>query len=234
MNWHWFSRQGTQRQHNHDAASLVVAHDYVFAMIVDAAEKGSDGAGLARYWTQTIALKLSELAGLPTHDQVMEVMRSAHLSLRDHYICERAAYCAILLHTQGQQAWFISCGDCRLGIKQDAKITWLSNVHTLANFNGEEFSATHLSDPNRHTLTRCLKARSFTKPDVIQFDWPIDPSKVSSLCLCSDGYWAEHIGHGVRLELLEDDASFLELSDFSTPLHVPQANSDCDNFLFLE
>lgn len=232
MKWLWFSQQGSQRQHNHDAACLVVAHDYVFAMIVDAAEKGSNGAGLARHWAQSIARHLLQLTDLPTPDQVVDSMRTAHQSLRDHYLCERAAYCAILLNTHGQQAWFFSCGDCRLGIKQSGKIIWLSNVHTLANFNGEEFSDVHLSDPNRHTLTRCLKARSFTEPEVIQFDWPIDPSKESSLCLCSDGYWAEHIEQGVNLEFLEDDASFLELSNFSTLIRMSQTNSDCDNFYF--
>lgn len=51
-------------------------------MIVDVAEKGSDGAGLARHWAQMIARHLSQLTDMPTQEKVVAVIRSFHLKLK--------------------------------------------------------------------------------------------------------------------------------------------------------
>jgi hypothetical protein len=46
MQWQWRSRQGNGRNSNNDAAAIVIAEQYLFAMVVDAVEKGR----VARGW----------------------------------------------------------------------------------------------------------------------------------------------------------------------------------------
>ena len=53
MQWQWRSRQGNSRNSNNDAAAIVIAEQYLFAMVVDAAEKGESGAGLAQLCKKT-------------------------------------------------------------------------------------------------------------------------------------------------------------------------------------
>jgi serine/threonine protein phosphatase PrpC len=96
-------------------------------------------------------------------------------------------------------------------------------VHTLAtSLNSTESEAPEQS-PNRHILTRSLKAKRFTQPDVIPFE-----VGQGSIILATDGYWVEHLIEHVPFNQLADDASYLVLFAGSST-----ARSDDGNWLAL-
>ena len=95
-------------------------------------------------------------------------------------------------------------------------------MHTLVNATGEIFLEKDNSNQNRHTLTRCLNAKRFAMPDIQSVPWRAN----SSWLLCSDGYWADHLGQKIPWEKLEDDSSCLVISEQLTDI---QKRSDCDN-----
>ena len=81
----------------------------------------------------------------------------AQKQLKTQYLHEIASYIVLIYDKNTENWWVLHCGDCRLGIMQSGDITWLTNVHTLANAYGDFFKLHHYSEPNRHILTRCLK-----------------------------------------------------------------------------
>jgi serine/threonine protein phosphatase PrpC len=231
MNWRWFSRKGNERSYNHDAAGLVVEQNYVFAIIADAA-KSDQASSLAHYWVQTHIQHFQGRQPPPTYSEILLFMEDTHRYLRRIYPYSIASYCAVLLHKHTEKAWVVFCGDCRLGLRDaQGEMSWISNVHTVANFNGDFFTSEYLDDPLRHTLTRRLTAKRFMAPEVMQFNWPFGNGDTCALCLCSDGYWAEHLGLGSQIELLSDDASCLifSISQFSAIV----SNSDGGNFFIM-
>ena len=224
MQWQWRSRQGNSRDSNNDAVAIVIAEQYLFAMVVDAAEKVESGTGLAQFWAMVNAEQLAKLVEPPSSDHVISVMQKNHSELRKQFLHGIASYCALLLHLQDRKAWVIHCGDCRLGSQQAGNVSWLSNIHTLANATGENFSQNDNANTDRHTLTRYLNARRFVLPDV----QPVNCQTDHSWLLCSDGYWADHLGQNIPWGQLEDDASCLEISE---KMINTEFSSDCENYL---
>ncbi len=229
MYWQWVSQQGKQRLHNHDAAGMVIAHGYVYAMIADAAKSDDHPESLAHYWIKNNIQQFQGLTAPPTHQQIVESMRGTHHQLRHHHPHAIASYCALLLHMQSKQAWVIYCGDCRLGIKSKGVITWVSNVHTAANWCGEIFLNHHLSSLQRHILTRRLMAKRFEEPEIQSIDWPYTADHDAVICLCTDGYWADHIEAGHEIKQLADDASCLMLAE-KMITHSQTSVEDTTNF----
>lgn len=220
----WVSRKGNCRNSNNDAAALVITEQYLFAFVVDAAEKGGNGTNLAQRWAKTNAQRIIELPEPPYPVNIIDTMRETHTLLRTDFLHERASYCALLLHHKTQNSWAIHCGDCRLGSQKEGNTTWLTNVHTLANPYGEYFTLEDSKNPDRHTLTRCINARRFERPDVKKIPWGTDLNWI----LCSDGFWADHIDQNIPLEQLEDDASCLAISGNLTDI---EHNHDSDNII---
>ena len=154
------------------------------------------------------------------------MMRSVHTKLRHRFLHDIASYIAVLVDRDNGQAWCLFCGDCRLGMKTDKVdgIRWITNVHTVANATGELLALTESTNPARHTLTRSLNAKRFAAPDVIDLD-PL--SHGQSWILCSDGFWAEHLGNDIPLGQQSDDASYLEISQ---TLPAGLQRTDCCNY----
>lgn len=208
MFWHWKSRQGNERQANNDAVAIIDKDDFFFTIIVDGAEQGSKGAELARYWAQTVASFVQTETSCPTPKTIIDFMKKAQKQLRTTFLHEIASY-TILIHSKTtQESSVISCGDCRIGIKQAEGISWLNNVHTLVNADGELFGEHHNDDLSRHILTRSLNAKRFIMPDTQQ----LTLDKNETWLLCTDGYWAEYIGDKKEWQQLSDDASCLEVA----------------------
>jgi len=226
MYWQWTSRQGNNRQSNNDAVAIVSGKSFFFALLADTAEKGSKGAEFARYWAQTIAHFVLEASEFPSTVQLIDYMRDAQKQLRTQYLQEIASYIILIYDKNTGNGWVLHCGDCRLGIMQSDGITWITNVHTLANANGDFFKLHHYNDPSRHILTRCLKARRFIEPDIQKINF----LEGTRWLLCTDGYWAEYIGEKKVWEQLSDDASCLEISCQLIQSHLNSDSKNCFNY----
>lgn len=89
-------------------------------------------------------------AECPSTAQIVDYMRDAHKQLKVQYLHEIASYIILIYDKNTENGWVLHCGDCRLGIMQSDGINWLTNVHTLANANGDFFDSSHYDDPMRH------------------------------------------------------------------------------------
>ena len=227
MNWQWRSRQGNDRKTNNDAAALISKEQFLFAIIVDAAETTEKGAQLAQFWADETAKKLA-VFDMPSCEQVITIMQENQKTLREDFLCEIAAYSALLLHHQTRTAWGFNCGDCCLGIHRSGGVIWQPKPHIRATATGAEFQAQDASHATRHTLTRCLNAKRFSAPDIQQLDWQDGDHWV----LASDGYWVDHITQKIPWESLDDDASYMNIAETS---FGPQPQHNDDNcFVYLD
>lgn len=216
------SQRGRDCPDNRDMGGCCISGRFVYAMNVDISQRGPRGAGFARDWTRIVLENVCRCDSLSATEAIT-IMKKACQELRHDYPAESGSYAAVILDSQNSVAHGISCGDCRLGMVHGDRIEWLSSVHTLATslWNTEEASIDF--SRNRHTLTRCLRARRFETPDMLRFE-----PGTASILLATDGYWAEHLIEKVPLGQLLDDASCLTLSLDDSPLVV---NSDCDNWI---
>lgn len=216
----WTSQRGQHCTDNRDMGGYFAGEQFTFALIVDISQRGPRGADFAYEWTRHV------LEGVRHHsflspEEVITAMKQACQALRRYYPAESGSYAAVIVNSQRRTAFSISCGDCRVGIRQGEHIKWLSPVHTLAaSLTSAEGAAPELS-PNRHILTRSLKAKRYTQPDVMHFE-----AELGSILLATDGYWVEHLIEQVPFHQLADDASYLMLSAGSSAV-----SSDCNNWL---
>ncbi|CAO1661607.1 hypothetical protein NYA30BAC_01325 [Halomonas sp. NYA30] len=222
INASWASQRGRECPNNRDIGGYYVGANFVFALIVDISQRGPRGVDFAYDWTSHV------LEGVSRHDtlspqEVIATMKQACRALRHCYPAESGSYAAVIIDLQRHTAFGVSCGDCRLGVLRGEHIEWLSPVHTLAaSLANAEETVPELS-PSRHILTRSLKARRFTQPEVVQFE-----AGLHSILLATDGYWVEHLIEQVPFHQLADDASCLMLSADSSTV-----SSDCNNWLAL-
>lgn len=221
MNCSWFSRKGLCRADNRDYGGFLRKRNFILAIIVDASQKGQNGAGLAALIVNAVMDQASLVDNIDPHS-VVEVLQVAHREARNDYLLETASY-AISIHSSDGLGWAISCGDCRVGVVSDGKTEWISPVHSLANFKGEDFDGSHAQMPERHVLTRCWCSRRFERPDLVQFQL-----SGRSLCLATDGYWLEHEWLNHPRPGLLDDASCLTIGVSG------KSDADCDNFRLCE
>jgi len=228
MMFSWFSRKGKSRSDNRDAAGILDTPKAFFALIVDGGTKGSAGAPFVKAWITTL---LTELVAQPNLDvdQILCSMRHAHATIRFDYPAESACYTGLLLHHSSQRAWALTCGDCCLGVTgtHPESTDWLTPVHTLDEFLKTPISTIFTTQPESVTghsvVTRCLNARRFTPPQIVE----LSDSRQKHWLLASDGYLS---GYQSKKTIGEDDVSCLTVS---TTLTSNIIDSDCDNlFIF--
>lgn len=221
----WFSRQGGERIRNSDAATVIQREHTMLAVLVDGAEKGSNGAELARHWANVSAQALSQTPN-DASSEMMRRLREKQKRLRHTFLNEIASYCMVALDLETRKIQLWHCGDCLVGVQHEEKIRWLTAPHSLAMQPGLSpvgSNDEHLARQQR--LTRCLNARRFSAPDHCMTT--LQPSQ--TLVLATDGYWQEHLVAGIPLEQLCDDASLLSLPvEAKYPGRIIQ-NSDADN-----
>lgn len=221
----WMSRQGQRTRTNNDAAAAGHKDHYLLAMLVDAADKGSNGQGLAQHWAHTIVRAALSGNQPPDITSITQLMREQQRELRHHYLHEIASYCCVLIDLQSRQLHILHTGDCLVGTQQaNSRIDWITTPHTLSNqLPYAQMPPATVPAEQRHLLTRSLNARCFCSPD--SYATVLEPA--ASLLLCTDGYWYEHLKQGVDLQQLQDDASVLSLT-LGEPTNRQQ--TDCDNF----
>lgn len=223
LKWQWNSQKGAERKENLDACGLFANATTTFAVIMDAAEKGEKGQAFNARWISLLIEALGHYSPGLTSEQVREEMRKAQRVLRPPgFLLETACFCALLIRHDLERAWIFACGDCRIGMEKDGQdVDWLSPVHSMANVYGEAFTAEHAVSDERHRVTRCLKARRFAAPEVLEVQF--EPS--STWLLASDGYWVDQLTGRLDETPFEDDRSFLRLG---RSLELMRA-SDSDN-----
>lgn len=226
MKLSWRSRKGNQSRTNNDAMGCYQDSDYLVAVVVDASEKGPEGAGhaLARFWaTELISTIQSELEkGSELSSRMLfHQIKAAHPKLRPQHLCAIASYTVLSFNKHTEELLILYCGDCLVAIESPSgELQWLIEPHHCSRQQGLEGA---LFTESRNILTRCLKARRFEVPTI----------KQSSLCslnkvlICTDGYWAEHLGSQQGWSNLEDDASVLLVSPSENGFEsVTESNND--------
>lgn len=221
---HWFSRKGAARSDNRDAAGVLETPTVFFAVIVDGGTKGPKGAAFVKSWVTALLNDLATQADLSV-EQVLYSMRSAHTAIRFDYPAEIACYTALLWHRTKQKAWCLTCGDCRLGVASvsSEKIDWLNPVHTLDRFlETLPCIPTTLSVSAREqsVVTRCLHARRFTPPQIVE----LMDCNPEAWVLATDGYWQAPAESTAAI--IDDDVSRLTVG---TTISGTIVDSDCNN-----
>ena len=207
---HWMSRKGASTGDNRDACGIFSSPCTTLAMIADAAELGHDGAGLAGEFIRSVMERAVRMDD-PVPERIVEIMRTVHGEIRLRYLAEKACYSALLIRHDLNEAWTITCGDCRVGrYREDGQIDWITPVHCMATPFGQAFTAVHACLADRHTVTRRLHARRFDAPEIRFVE---DYSVGTSWVLATDGYWIESLkGDQMTRDVADDDASWMLMS----------------------
>jgi hypothetical protein len=157
----------------------------------------------------------------PCFEHVLDRMEAEHKRIRHDFPAETACYAGFFVDFVNKAIWAFSCGDCRVGLLQDGSPSWVTPVHSSANWRGEEFTLEHAQSSTRRIVTRTLNSKRFVRPEVIQMDY--DPAAL--WILATDGYWIDRLMLS-DAALCLDDASFLQIHAGADGLTV---ESDCGN-----
>nr|WP_314860758.1 hypothetical protein [uncultured Undibacterium sp.] len=220
---YWFSKKGAERNNNCDACALFSNEDYCLTIIGDASEKSHQGREFVTKWMTSVVAKVANEKILNC-EIIINIMKIVHQDLRLSFASSKACWSALFIDYINERTWTFSCGDCRIGQEsEDGTIKWLTPVHTLANWCGEEFLQKHASSDGRHQVTRTLNSKRFTDPEILEVSY----AEQAIWILATDGYWIEQKMENVHPELLKDDASY-----FRVPNGVinQRVNTDADNF----
>ena len=114
----------------------------------------------------------------------------AQRMLRRLVLLETACFCALLI----RRMILAVHGYWRAGI---AGLDWKKTARTSPAVSGSptgqyawrSFYLEHALSDARHTVTRCLKVKRFTAPEVLEA--PFDPA--STWLLATDGYWVDQL-----------------------------------------
>lgn len=226
----WFSRQGGERTRNCDAAAVGQRGPYVLSVLVDGAEKGPRGAELARHWADTVLQALAETTDRSPAAVYGHLKREQAL-LRHDFLRDIASYCIVSLDLETLVAQVWHCGDCRVGLRFQAEMRWLTTPHILAQQPGLPLPCSR-DEQERHgqQLTRCLNARRFKAPDYECLTLQQD----QMLLLSTDGHWQEYLEAGTPPHCLCDDASLLTLPIAFETLDQIDQDSDDDNLKYFQ
>jgi len=212
----WKSRKGSSRKNNNDYVAIRINDTRCSAVIVDALDKGKAPGRLAEYWAKALLKRYSK----KECKSVVSILKDIHGTLIPDYLTESASYTLIDIDSKNRSGEVVYVGDCRLGISSNPDINWINEPHIVVNtFPG-------LDDSYASILTRVLKARRFTCPDQINFNW----QNGEMLLLCTDGYWHYSSYHQT---INHDDASILKIRPDDSDLALT-VDSDCDNFFVLQ
>lgn len=216
MNISWESKKGSSRNNNNDYVAISVKEDHFSAVIVDASDKGKAPHCLAKYWAGRLLTSYIK----SEHSVVVALLKEIHRTLIPDFITETASYTLIDLNLKERSGQVVYVGDCRLGIDNHDNINWVNEPHILVKTFPE------LDGSYDCFLTRVLKARRFTVPDQISFNW----QDGDTLLLCTDGYWLPHYDNqGLHC----DDVSVLRIEPSGSDVALT-ADSDCDNLILIE
>lgn len=198
--FHWASVKGTEQNENRDAGGLYASDAYTFAIIMDASGKGNDASLFNAIWLDALLKQLPEHP--PSADRVIGMMQEARQPLRQAKLFqERACFAALLIPHDDHPCTAFVCGDCRVGSQEKGQQEqWQTPVHTL-----EAALAQAGRSPDRHLVTRVLKACRLATPEVME----LSQTGRQAWVLSTDGYWDLR---RTREKRPADDCSYLRLS----------------------
>ena len=231
MDVKWTSRCGNERSQNNDAIALGYKGGFLIAVLVDAAESRvtrrvtSSTPGqkkrLAVFWADSCLKRILQLEGSYSDEAIINMLSDQQKQLRSLYLHDIASYGILILNLETGDVQWLYTGDCRIGlVTYSGEVQWLNRPHRLNEFpllipqgqGGQDINPS-ARDISEHTLTQCLNARRFTRPDLVTSKIDIkDPElAAASIVIGTDGYWSEHLQEGVEMSKLVDDASYLTI-----------------------
>ncbi len=220
MHYLWESSQGTQREVNSDAGVIFQNQQVLVSALVDGAEgKQRGGNEFANFWANCIVRESANyVTSRPPNQRqdsaVIELLIHNHRFLRHQFLLHKASYVLLILNKISGEFTTFHCGDCLEGLLNDVGvIEWIINPHNCA-IQLEQMGERNC-DAYRHTLTRCLNARRFIKPEINHHQLTLG----RRIILASDGFCFNE---------RTDDASSLILDPEQGHNSI---NSDCDNFI---
>lgn len=204
MQIEWESRQGSERESNRDAGGACLSGEWLLAVIVDEATTAKPGSGLAEAIVRGL---IDGWNGSPdgSAEQIVTLMKGIHASLRRRFASDKATFAVLITHLETENAIALFCGDCRVGVVREQKITWLTRPHTL----GTVLSSLGRHDNNERVdqvVTRTFNARRFSPPDIVDLGFL---EKGAYWVLATDG--CTELDHEVRCVPGKDDASCLRI-----------------------
>lgn len=82
----------------------------------------------------------------------------------------------------------VHAGDCRIGMpSEDGMISWMTDVHSLANATVNLDEESLRGHPARNQLTRSFGLKRYKPPEMTEFTCEC----VGGAVLATDGFWAE-------------------------------------------
>lgn len=224
-------KKGIKRDSNSDLIIIAQRPDIAFIMLIDISTR-------CPFDTETLQKVVSdslreEVAchGLDTSTQeLVNIVTRIQCDVNQTFTKGAAS----LLLCAVKESEILGCilGDVRLGqavwSEQELKnVHWLTPVHTAANPFGQ-FDDSMKTLPERHTLTRCLKAHRKHEPETFK----ITTNPRDTVIVASDGFWCDipKENYSVVLQGMtdtEDDCSALLInvgSIISKPLEISHPN----------
>jgi serine/threonine protein phosphatase PrpC len=216
------SLKGLDRAYNQDFIGVINSTSYVFSIVIDVATKSHDSREFAHYWVNSV-LDSVKLLSVVSPITIQEMLKELQAGLRDCYLHDTASFLCFYWERSNNDAWCVTLGDCRLGLKRLKSIEWISPVHTAANAFGEEFTAQMANLSKRHIVTRNLNAKRYMRPDIVNLDLDLN----DTIIMATDGFWAD-LNVASQIQFMEgsipnadDDCSYLCISINALPYLVP-------------
>lgn len=224
-------KKGIKRDYNSDLIIIAQRPNIAFIMLIDISTR-------CPFDTETLQKVVSDnlreqvaCHGLDTSTQEL-ANTVAQIQYDVNQIFTKGAASLLLCAVKESEILGCVLGDVRLGqavwSEQELKsVHWLTPVHTAAN-PFDQFDESMKTLPERHTLTRCLKAHRTHVPDTFK----IKTSPQDILLIASDGFWGDIPTENYSLALqgaieTEDDCSALLIdvgSIISNPLNISHPN----------
>lgn len=204
MSIRWESYRGNERSENRDFGFFMKCFNTDILVVVDGGNNGDRPKDFVVSFVDSLRKAIKKLTKIETPKAFIKALGITRATLKGKYIKETLCYSVLLLNHSKRACWAVSCGDCRVGSIDGAtgEVIWRTNVHTLANWDGQFFSGDHLCRDGISVVTRCFSLKRYCEPEIVQLDY-----EVGTWCLATDGYWLEKQMQGMTI--CSDDTSIL-------------------------
>lgn len=181
----WRSQGKSGSNHNKDCLGILIKKEFSLYIIVDGSSSTPKGGALAQELQHRVVNGLSNFNN-PTSEDVVQLLKDIHIDVRREFAADSASYLT-LLNYSNLESFAVFAGDCRLGLfEEDGTITWITQVHSLANAIRELNEEELVGHSSRPVLTRCFKGKRFQNPDTKIVSLPQNKRFV----IATDGFWA--------------------------------------------
>ena len=194
--WNVQSNTGSKRLNNKDAIYLLNTKFGTWVFTLDIATSSPATIELARSFFDFVTPAALE-ANIKSHDELKRVIHSAFLQTKTKIRIGKSSFIALYRSHTSIKIIGLTAGDCRAGMIKDKQIQWLTPVQTAANPIGD-FTDAMLTEPNRHTLTKCFNLQRPFEPVPFEIDHLNSP-----IVVATDGFWVE-LTQDKQLQFIND------------------------------